>query len=106
MHKTFCDTLTLRTDSLKIRTVNEAMGVDKSDSLSRPLLLNSPTASSPSRVKRMAHQVKRTGNIFYRFIKNFDDYDTTYISPNYYNFYGDVAKHKLLSDSPSLGQQC
>ena len=34
----------------------------------------------------MAHQVKRTGNIFYRFIKNFDDYDTTYISPNYYNF--------------------
>lgn len=81
-----CDTLTLRTDSLKIRTVNEAMGVDKSDSLSRPLLLNSPTASSPSRVKRMAHQVKRTGNIFYRFIKNFDDYDTTYISPNYYNF--------------------
>lgn len=39
-----------------------------------------------SRMQRFTKKVKRTGNIFYRFIKSFDDYDTTYISPNYYNF--------------------
>lgn len=36
--------------------------------------------------ERIKNKVKRTGNIFYRFVKNFDDYDTTYIAPNYYNF--------------------
>lgn len=81
-----CDTLTLRTDNLKIRTVNEAIGVDKKDSLTNSLLPKSIQTAPTSRVKRMATKVKRTGNIFYRFIKNFDDYDTTYISPNYYNF--------------------
>lgn len=38
------------------------------------------------RMHEMGQKVKRAGNIFYRFIKNFDSYDTTYISPNYYNF--------------------
>lgn len=31
-------------------------------------------------------RIKHTGSIIYRFIKNFDSYDTTYIAPNYYNF--------------------
>lgn len=39
-----------------------------------------------SRFKRMKKKVKHAGSIVYRFIKSFDDYDTTYISPNYYNF--------------------
>lgn len=34
----------------------------------------------------MKKKVKHAGSIVYRFIKSFDDYDTTYISPNYYNF--------------------
>lgn len=36
--------------------------------------------------QRIKKKVKRTGNIIYRFIKNFDEYDTSYISPNYYNY--------------------
>lgn len=31
-------------------------------------------------------KIKHTGNIFVRFIKSFDEYDTTYIEPNYYNY--------------------
>lgn len=38
------------------------------------------------RRKRMKTKIKRTGSLVYRFIKNFDEYDTTYISPNYYNY--------------------
>lgn len=38
------------------------------------------------RLKQFKKKVKHTSNVFCRFIKSFDDYDTTYISPNYYNF--------------------
>jgi len=38
------------------------------------------------RIQKFKKKIKRTGNIFYRFLKNFDDYDTTYITPNYYNW--------------------
>lgn len=31
-------------------------------------------------------KVKRTGSLLYRFVKNFDEYDTDYITPNYYNY--------------------
>lgn len=31
-------------------------------------------------------RIKKTGSLIYRFIKNFDDYDTDYIIPNYYNY--------------------
>lgn len=55
---------------------------DYTDALSGQLIDVVPT----SRMQRFTKKVKRTGNIFYRFIKSFDDYDTTYISPNYYNF--------------------
>lgn len=34
----------------------------------------------------LKERIKKTGNIFYRFIKKMDEYDTTYISPNYYNY--------------------
>ncbi len=39
-----------------------------------------------SRFQKLKYKVKHAGNIFYRFVKSFDDYDTTYISPNYYNY--------------------
>ena len=38
------------------------------------------------RIKRVTKKVKHTGSLLYRFVKSFDDYDTTYISPNYYNY--------------------
>ena len=47
------------------------------------------TEAAPSkhpRLKKIKTKVKHTGSIFYRFLKSFDDYDTTYISPNYYNY--------------------
>lgn len=56
--------------------------VDFADALSGELIDVAPA----SRMQRLTKKVKHTGNIFYRFIKSFDDYDTTYISPNYYNF--------------------
>ena len=36
--------------------------------------------------KPFRQKVKHTGSLLYRFVKSFDDYDTTYIAPNYYNF--------------------
>ena len=39
-------------------------------------------ASAP----KLKQKVKRTGSLVYRFIKNFDAYDSTYIEPNRYNF--------------------
>ena len=36
--------------------------------------------------KPFRQKVKHTGSLLYRFIKSFDDYDTTYIAPNRYNF--------------------
>lgn len=39
-----------------------------------------------SRKAKIKANIKKKGNIFYRFIKQFDEYDTTYVSPNYYNF--------------------
>lgn len=38
------------------------------------------------RIQKFKKKVKHTGSLLYRFLKNFDDYDTTYISPNYYNW--------------------
>ena len=35
---------------------------------------------------RLAGKVKHTTNIIYRFVRHFNDYDPTYIAPNYYNF--------------------
>lgn len=33
----------------------------------------------------LRQKVRRTGNIFLRFVRSFDDIDTTYIEPNHYN---------------------
>ena len=44
------------------------------------------TEKSHSHLNKIKKKVKHTGSIFYRFLKSFDDYDTTYISPNYYNY--------------------
>lgn len=44
-----------------------------------------PTDSLPMRA-RIKKKMKHTGSIIYRFIKNFDEYDTSYIAPNYYNY--------------------
>lgn len=40
--------------------------------------------TNASKMKQIKQKVKRTGSVIYRFIKSFDDYDTTYIAPNYY----------------------
>lgn len=46
---------------------------------------NGVTAHRPH-LQNFKKKVKHTSNIFVRFVKSFDDYDTTYISPNYYNY--------------------
>lgn len=45
-----------------------------------------PAAKEACKPGCVKQKEKRTGSLLYRFIQSFDDYDTTYISPNYYNF--------------------
>ncbi len=35
---------------------------------------------------KLKRKMKKTGSIISRFIRSFDDYDSTYITPNYYNY--------------------
>lgn len=44
------------------------------------------TKTHQTHLQQIKKKVKHTKSIFVRFIKSFDDYDTTYISPNYYNY--------------------
>ena len=44
------------------------------------------SAVAETRMQHIKKKVKHAGKVVYRFVKNFDNYDTTYISPNYYNF--------------------
>lgn len=44
------------------------------------------TAKKLNGFRTFGKKMKHTGSLMARFIKNFDSYDTTYISPNYYNF--------------------
>lgn len=39
-----------------------------------------------TKMQRVKAKIKHTGSLLYRFVKSFDDYDTLYISPNYYNY--------------------
>lgn len=58
----------------------------QADSL-RPSAVDTALADSDaSRAEMIKKKIKKTGGIIYRFIKNFDDYDTDYIQPNYYNY--------------------
>lgn len=43
-------------------------------------------ADALTRRQQIKTKMKRTGSLIYRFIKNFDAIDTTYIAPNYYNY--------------------
>ena len=36
--------------------------------------------------RQIGQKVKRTGSLVYRFMKGFNDFDTTYIAPNRYNY--------------------
>ena len=56
------------------------------DSLSCANVEITDSVVTETRMQHIKEKVKHAGNVFYRFIKNFDAYDTTYISPNYYNF--------------------
>jgi len=47
---------------------------------------DSPAPDSTAATPTLRQKIKHTGNIFVRFIKSFDEYDTTYIEPNYYNY--------------------
>lgn len=59
--------------------------VHAADSLHANMELADSTVTE-TRMQHIKKKVKHAGNVFYRFVKNFDNYDTTYISPNYYNF--------------------
>ena len=48
-------------------------------------MVESP-ADSLSKKERMKKKIKHTGNIFLRFFRSFNEMDTTYIQPNYYNY--------------------
>ena len=52
----------------------------------RPDSLHFSNDERLARLQNVKRKVKHAGGILFRFIKSFDDYDTTYISPNYYNF--------------------
>lgn len=45
-----------------------------------------PTDTTAAAREGFRGKVKRTGSLLYRFVKNFDEYDTDYITPNYYNY--------------------
>lgn len=46
----------------------------------------SPADSTSHNGTKIKEKIKHTGNIFVRFVKSFNEIDTTYITPNYYNF--------------------
>lgn len=52
----------------------------------RPDSLDVLSVERGYRMQHVKQKVKHAGGIVYRFVKSFDDYDTTYISPNYYNY--------------------
>ncbi len=54
--------------------------------ITSPDSLHTDTVTASVTSLNFKEKVKRTGNFLYRFIKNFDDYDTDYITPNYYNY--------------------
>lgn len=64
---------------------SESLGRNTADNigLSPDTVLIEDTLSSSNNLKQ---KIKRTGSIISRFIKSFDDYDSTYIIPNYYNY--------------------
>lgn len=47
---------------------------------------NSTGTVVPAEAPSAPEKKKKRGNIFVRFFKNFNDYDTTYIEPQHYNF--------------------
>ena len=51
-----------------------------------------------SQFKRFTKKVKHTGNIFVRFVRSFNDMDTTYIIPNYYNYTAMVQNTNFRQD--------
>ena len=59
---------------------------DKFDSYVDSLSSDTIHISHHPKMQKLKKKVKHTGSILYRFVKSFDDYDTTYISPNYYNY--------------------
>ncbi|HRF86510.1 MAG TPA: DUF4421 family protein, partial [Alloprevotella sp.] len=45
-----------------------------------------PSDRTTERKVPVKEKIKRTGSLLYKIVKSFDDYDTDYISPNYYNY--------------------
>lgn len=62
---------------MQAQTVGDSLSLI-TDSLS----LQNSVSTKPS----LKTRIKQKGNIFVRFLKSFNDYDSTYISPNYYNY--------------------
>ena len=74
----------LRTDSLSLRTA-AVPPIEGEQADEKPALIS----------KKVKNKVKRTGSLLSRFIRSFNDYDTTYIAPDRYNFtaMGQVTDH-------------
>lgn len=74
--------------SVYAQTPTDNITVKESDKVSLDTMQNKEDASSTHmpHLQQLKKKVKHTGSIFVRFVKSFDDYDTTYISPNYYNY--------------------
>ncbi len=73
--------------ALGVSTFVHAQNVTLADSLTVNMdSLRKVDKEKYKRLKRIKTKVKHTGSLLYRFVKSFDDYDTTYISPNYYNY--------------------
>ena len=60
--------------------------------------LQSQKPDSLTKYQRFTEKVKHTGNIFVRFVRSFNDMDTTYIIPNYYNYTAMVQNTNFRQD--------
>lgn len=70
------------------------------DTLSRPDILAADSVAADTAMvngkEKFSTKLVRTGNIFVRFVKSFNDMDTTYIVPNYYNYAAMIQNTNFL----------
>ena len=60
---------------------------DDSDTLTTAKTIpNDSLPTDKGERKRLKTKIKKTGSWIKRFVRGFDDYDTEYIAPNYYNY--------------------
>lgn len=57
-----------------------------------------------TRRQQIKKKIKRTGSLIYRFIKNFDATDSSYIAPNYYNYTAMLQNTNFFQTYQLLGR--